>query len=522
MQGVHLVFDFGFRPRNERFELFVRAFADFGVAYDAAEIFIAHRDGAGNEVAQHVRKVGIIPLGDEFPGNLPVIVEGHFVQDEITDGVHAVQPRQVVGIDDVALGFGHFPLALQEPGMTEHLFGQRLPHRHEEDRPIDGVETDDVLADEVQIGPAVILPIFLIQFAVIAVGVESDARDIVDERVQPDIDDVLLVEIHGNAPLERGTGHAQILQALFQEVIHHLVLAGYGLNELGVFFDVLDETVGIFAHFEEIRLLAGGLDLSAAIGALAVDELALRPERFARRAIHALVRALIDVALFVKLAENFLYFPDMVLIRCADEIVIGRIHEIPYAADLRGHFVDVFLGGHARRRGLLFDLLSVFVRARLEIYVVPLRALEPRDGVGENDLIGIADVRLTRRVGNRRGDVIGTLFVHGSSSLLVRLFSFISFVLRSSRACTAAIQHIAAQCFPLNAHIPPQSATLPQKDFALPSTPHRENDVHKPLHVPLQRTRRNPRARSVLQATKSQTDVVGQQWPLPDRTAYLS
>ena len=62
-------------------------------------------------------------------------------------------------------------------------------------------------------------PVFFIVFAVVTVRVKADTRDIVGERVKPNVNDMSVVKVNGYAPLERGTGYAQILQAFLQEVV---------------------------------------------------------------------------------------------------------------------------------------------------------------------------------------------------------------------------------------------------------------------------------------------------------------
>ena len=128
------------------------------------------------------------------------------------------------------------------------------------------METDDVLTDQMQ----VCWPVFLEHLAVVAVTVIAQSGDIVGQSVQPYIGDVLWIEGNRNTPAERGSGYAQILKSWKQEVVHHLVLSGNRLNELWVIVDVLDQTVCVFAHLEEICLFLGWLNLTAAVWTFAV------------------------------------------------------------------------------------------------------------------------------------------------------------------------------------------------------------------------------------------------------------
>ena len=83
-------------------------------------------------------------------------------------------------------------------------------------------------------------PKLVIVLTVIAVRVVAYPRNIVRERVKPNVNDVSVVEVHGHAPLERRSRYAKVLQAFQKEIVHHLVLTRNGLNELGMGVDVLD------------------------------------------------------------------------------------------------------------------------------------------------------------------------------------------------------------------------------------------------------------------------------------------
>ena len=330
------------------------------------------------------------------------------MEHEVPHGVHAEHGSKVVRIDDVAAGLAHLLAALQEPGVGKDVVGQRLAERHQKDGPVDGMEAGDVLADDVQLFG--IAPEFVIKGRA-AVGVVAEPRDIVGESVQPHIDDVAAVKIDGDAPLERRARNAQILQALLQKVVHHLVLAGDGADEIGVRFDVMNERVRVLSHPEEVRLFFGALDFAAAVGAFAVYKLALRPKTFARGAVPALVLALVDIALLIELLEDLLHRPDVARIGGADELVVRSADAVPNGADDTRDVVDIGLRGDARLFRLLFDLLAVFVRARLEADVVALHALETDDGVRQNGFVSVADVRLARSIGDRRRYIIIALHI---------------------------------------------------------------------------------------------------------------
>ena len=291
--------------------------------------------------------------------------------------------------------------------MTEDLLRQRHPHAHEHRGPDDGMETHDLLADKVYVRR----PVFLI--IVVFLILEAKCGGVVEERVHPDIDHMARIKVHRDTPLEAGAGHAQILQAGVDEVLDHLIDAAARLQKISIHQQVA-HGLGILGQAEEIGLLLCRLALAAAVRALAVLELARRPERFAGRAVHALIGSLIDVTVFVHLAEDLLNGFDVVIVRGADEAVVGDVHQLPQVKNalLAGDdAVDVFLRRNARCGGLGFDLLTVLVRSGQEHHVVAAQTLIARHGVSGNGAVGVADVELIRGIIDRRGDI--ELFLAG-------------------------------------------------------------------------------------------------------------
>ena len=153
--------------------------------------------------------------------------------------------------------------------MSEHLLRQRKSQCHEEDRPVNRMEADNILADQVQISR----PVFSELLGAVPITVIADAGDIVGECIEPHVYNMLIVKIYRDSPLEGRPGYAQILQAREKEIVHHLILAGNRLDELRMRVDVLDQAVRIFAHFKEICLFPRRLHLASAVRALAVHKL---------------------------------------------------------------------------------------------------------------------------------------------------------------------------------------------------------------------------------------------------------
>ena len=285
---------------------------------------------------------------------------------------------------------------------------------HEHRGPDNGVEADDLLADKVHIGGPVFVEI------VVSVVLEAERGHVVEQRVDPDVDNVAGVKIDRHAPREAGTGDAEILQTGVDEVVDHFVDAGLRLEEIRLGQE-LAHAVCVLGEAEEIRLLLRVVHLAAAVGAFAVLELALGPEALAGGAVFALVGALIDVAVFIHLLEDLLNGGDVVIVGRADEAVVRDVHQLPQVEHALGagdDVVDELLRRDAGGLRLFLDLLAVLVRAGQEHHIAALKALIARHRVGRHGAVAVADVQLRRGVVDRRRDIkrFLALFTHVVSS----------------------------------------------------------------------------------------------------------
>ena len=217
---------------------------------------------------------------------------------------------------------------------------------------------------------------------------------------------MLGVEVNRDAPLEARAGDAEILQARVNEVVDHLVDAGARQQEVRV-DEQVTHAVRVLGQAEEIGLLLGVHNGAAAVGA-AADELALGPEALAGGAVLADILALVDVALFIHLLEDFLDGGNMVVVGGADEAVIADVHQLPQILDALGTLDDVIDELLRRNTGLLglqLDLLAVLVGAGQELDVVALQALVASHSVGSDGAVGMADVQLIAGIIDRRCNV---------------------------------------------------------------------------------------------------------------------
>ena len=398
------------------FELIIKSIGSGGSGNDLAKILLFHVERALNKVAEVVDEVHIVSLDNRFVGDRTVGCEGHFGKGIVANTVYAKVLGKLVGMNDVALGFGHLVHTKVEPRMTEYLLRERHIESHEEDGPIDGVEAKNILTDNVYVSRPILFEVFGLLVKTL-VGVITESGNVVGQRVEPNVNYVLVVKVNGNTPFERGTGNAKVLQSCLEEVVDHFLFAKLGLNEIGVFLDVLHQAICVFAHSELISFFACHVDRSAAVGTLAVFYLCFSEEGLARSAIPAFIYVFVNIALFIKALENLLNGGFVVIVGGADEVIVADVHFIPQFANFTCYAVNVCLGSDACIFRKVFNFLTVLIGARAEEYVLAAHTLIACNRVGHNCLIGVAKVGLARSIGNGCCQI--EFFTHSSKFLSV-------------------------------------------------------------------------------------------------------
>src|SRR5699024_12676759 len=91
------------------------------------------------------------------------------MKNEITNGIYAKEIYQLIRIENISLGLAHLSISLEQPWMAEYLFRQRKSQSHQENRPVNGMKTDDVLSDQMQVRRPVVFQLLCpVTIAVIA------------------------------------------------------------------------------------------------------------------------------------------------------------------------------------------------------------------------------------------------------------------------------------------------------------------------------------------------------------------
>ena len=180
---------------------------------DALTVLLRHRECAVEEVAEVVREIGVDAPDQRIARDVAVLSERDLAQEEVAHGIRAELLNERNRVDDVADGLRHLRAVHDEPAVPIDLFRQVKAERHEHAAPDDRMEAHDLLADEMHVCGPVFAELFLVMQI-------ADRRKVVRKRVEPDVDDVLRVERHGDAPVERGARNAEVLKPLLNEGNH--------------------------------------------------------------------------------------------------------------------------------------------------------------------------------------------------------------------------------------------------------------------------------------------------------------
>ena len=205
--------------------------------------------------------------------------------------------------------------------MCHDAFGQRQTRGHEECRPVDAVKTNDLFADHLQIGR----PVFVKKLAV--ESTVAECGDVVCERVQPDVDNVLRIVGYGNTPGKCRAADREIPQPGAHER-RYFIAPRFRANEIGLLGVQLKKFLLESGELKKIifflHRLGGAATLRA--GCTRADCVHVK---LVKDAVLAGVVALVDKTVVTNTAPESLH-AQLVAIGCsADEVVVLQAEPVP-------------------------------------------------------------------------------------------------------------------------------------------------------------------------------------------------
>src|SRR5476649_2177185 len=361
----------------------------------AGAVLVDHGQGAAGQVAQAVGEVRIVTADQRVVAEASVLAEDDFAEQEVAQSVGAHDYADGFGPYDVAARLAHLVAFEKNPSVRENLLGQGHSGRHDECRPEDGVEAQDFLTDQVQVGGP---ETFAIQLFTI------HGAHVADEGVEPDVEHVLALHRKRDAPVQRSTADGKVVEAGANER-EDFVAARVGLDEIGLRFVEFDQFTGEGGELEEVVFLGDGFGGPGAIKTR-IAGLGVVDVELVGHAVLAGVTALVDKPVVHAALEEPLHHFVMARVGGADGPVDADVEPFPLGAEFGRDYVREFLRRFAGGLGGALHLLAVLVGAGEHHGVIALHAFEAGYGLGGHGGVRVPDVGRGIHVIQRSGEVV--------------------------------------------------------------------------------------------------------------------
>jgi hypothetical protein len=343
-----------------------------------------------NEVADAVREVTVHGLDETVFGEVRFADTRYFAQQPPTQRVDAEARDEIVRVDGVAEGLADLPPVGGYVVVHEELVREREPGRQEDRGPDDRVETDDPLPDDVADGH------------VLGPPARGRGAEVVDERVEPHVDDLIGIAGHRDAPAPSArtrSRHADVADVGVEER-EHLVATRRGNDAQRIGGDQPADVLGMTREPEVPVLFFDPLGWRVVLGARAFDEL-LTPV-----AVPTGVRRAVQVAGRRAGAPDRVDHRQVPRIGAGpDEVVVRHVERSRERGEQRRVARDEHGDVLARGRGRLRDLRCVLVGTGEEAHRPATAARVAGDRVGLHQFERVTEVRRRVDEGNGGGDV---------------------------------------------------------------------------------------------------------------------
>ena len=167
----------------------------------AVEILLRHSVRTADEITEIVGKVVVVSRYNALVGNRAIVGIRHLGECIISYTVNTEYLGKLISKHDVTARFAHLISSEIKPRMTKDLFGKRKLKCHKENRPINSMESQNILAYNMHVCGPIFLEMLTLLFKAL-VRIVTDSGNIIRQSVKPYVYDVLVVEINGNSPLE--------------------------------------------------------------------------------------------------------------------------------------------------------------------------------------------------------------------------------------------------------------------------------------------------------------------------------
>ena len=206
----------------------------------AVEVAADHRGRARGEIAQTVGELGGVSRRHVLPGERAVLTELDCTKEVIAERIRSEVVDDLRRRDAGELGLTHLLAADEQPAVREHLVRQCNISGHQHRRPVDRVETKDVLAHKMHIRRPRLRELLRVGRAVLSAVTHS--RGVVEQRVEPHVDHLRGVPRQRDTPRHARARHGDVGKTLLDKR-HHFVVRATWLHRIGVRLVVRDQPI---------------------------------------------------------------------------------------------------------------------------------------------------------------------------------------------------------------------------------------------------------------------------------------
>ena len=313
-------------------------------------------------------------------------------------GIGAVDLEQIERVDDVPERLRDLLVVEQQVPVDEQLLRRLVSGGEQQRGPVDAVEAQDVLREQVPDRRPER------RDQVLAGARIGQRAEVVDEGVRPDVGDRIRIPRDRDAPRLAGAADREVLEATLDEAAR-LVRPESRQDEVGALVQ-LEQLLLEGREAEEPVALLDPLRHGVVLGALAVDEIVLGLERLAADAVQPGVHVLVDVPVVVQRLQESLHEPLVLFVARADEEVVRRIEALRELTPDDRDLVGVRLRRQALLRGDAGDLGGVLVDPGQEERFDATLTLVAGQDVRRDRRVRMPDVRGRVHVVDRCGDVV--------------------------------------------------------------------------------------------------------------------
>mmetsp|Transcript_3056 Transcript_3056/g.7007 ORF Transcript_3056/g.7007 Transcript_3056/m.7007 type:complete len:351 (-) Transcript_3056:163-1215(-) len=247
--------------------------------------------------------------------------------------------------------------------MGVYLAGERHVGRQQHGRPVNRVEPEDVLADDVNVARP---PPFDGRLERCLLTVSDEGRDVAKKGIKPHVNHLILVLGDRDAPLDGRAGDGEVGDPAVDPPLDLVVPEGW-LHKARVLLVKLLQGVLILAQAEKVVLLLPhgrrlAVNLAAVVHAVDRLHLVISQVGLAPHAIVSTVVLFVDVSLVPHALEELLDNRLVLAVGGADEGVVVDGQLPPQLLELGDNPVYKLLGLHPFVAGRCCNFLAVFIR----------------------------------------------------------------------------------------------------------------------------------------------------------------